>query len=106
MKTLKAICFECGAKKKSAIKMCRHCKAMPIGRREKVLSVCLSTACLTQSSMEVAYQHFIERALPPKFSPSVVRKAVRIVNGLPKDFQVPETFDISQYFSNEPLLSE
>jgi len=94
---LKAICFECGEEKSAAIKMCSRCKAMPIRRREKIVSFCLSAECLTQRNLLFSQNHIFKQGRPPGFRATVIREAMAIVDQLPDDLQVANT-EITEVF--------
>ena len=98
---MNAICFECGKEKSSAIKMCRHCKAMPIARREKILSFCLSSDCLKQRNLVFSQDHIFTRGRPPGFRATVIRDAIAIVDQLPEELQVTGSFKLSEVFDFE-----
>ena len=94
---MKAICFECGKEKSAAIKMCSHCKALPIKRREKIVSFCLSAECLTQRNLLFSQNHIFRQGRPPGFRATVIRAAMAIVDQLPDDLQVANT-EITEVF--------
>ncbi len=102
---MKAICFECGKEKSAAIKLCRHCQAMPITRREKILSVCLSSDCLRPRNLLFSQAHIFKRGLPPGFRAKVIRTAMEIVDQLPDELQVSASFELSGDFQ-EVLVVE
>ncbi len=103
---MNAICFECGEEKSAAMKMCGSCKALPMIRREKILSICLSSDCLKQRNLVFSQQHIFRRGRPPGFRAKVIREAMMIVDRLPDNLQVEHSFELSGEFEFPALIAE
>ena len=87
--------------------MCSHCKALPIKRREKIVSFCLSAECLTQRNLLFSQNHIFRQGRPPGFRATVIRAAMAIVDQLPDDLQVANTIVLDGLFDvQEAMLVE
>jgi len=77
---------------------------MPITRREKIMSVCLSSECLKQRNLVFSQNHILKRGLPPGFRATVIREAMAIVDQLPDTFQVDPAFELPAEFELQEAL--
>jgi len=98
---IEAICSGCGAEKSAAIKLCSQCSALPTTHEDRVISVCLSSDCLRQENLQVASQYIRKKNRLPGFHRKVRLKAEKIVSEMPEDFQLSQSFVLS-----EALLEE
>ena len=98
---IKALCFNCGAEKSAAIKLCNCCRALPTSREDRIVSACLSSDCLRQDNLRTAVQYMRLKNRLPGFHDKVRRKAEQIVDAMPEEFQVSQSFDLEAVFSEE-----
>ena len=80
---------------------------MPIRRREKIVSFCLSAQCLTPRNLQFSQNHIFKQGRPPGFRATVIREAMAIVDQLPDDLQVANTIVLDGLFDvQEAMLLE
>ena len=101
---MNAICFNCGAEKSSAIKMCEECHELPITHQDRLTSVCLSSECLRQDNLETAAKYIQKTNRLPGFHDKVIRRAEAIVSRMPEEFQLSQSFDLDEIFEEECVL--
>ncbi|QEG24554.1 hypothetical protein [Mariniblastus fucicola] len=101
---IEAVCFNCGAEKSAAIKLCGSCRSLPTSYEDRVASVCLSNECLRQDNLEVATRYIQQKKRKPGFHDKVRRKAEQIVNKMPDQFQISQSFDLSESFFEERFV--
>jgi len=101
---MNAICFNCGCKKSSAIKMCEECHELPVNYQDRITSVCLSSDCLRQDNLVTAAKYIRKTHRLPGFHDKVIRRAESIVARMPEEFQLSQSFDIDAMFDEEYVL--
>lgn len=101
---IKAVCFNCGAKKSAAIKLCSSCRAMPLSNEDRMVSVCLSSDCLRQDNLIAANRYIEKKGRLPGFHEKVRLKAQKIVDEMPDQFQISQSFDLSESFFTERFV--
>lgn len=101
---IKAVCFNCGAEKSAAIKMCSSCRALPTSREDRIVSVCLSSDCLRQENLKTAVRYMAKKERLPGFHAKVRLKAEQIVDDMPEEFQVSQSFDLSESFFTDRFV--
>lgn len=103
---IKAICCGCGAEKSAPIKLCNECGAMPTSREDRVVSVCLSSECLKQTNLRIASLYIRKKDRLPGFHEKVKLTAERIVREMPEDFQLSQSFDLSELLEDQFVLED
>lgn len=101
---IKAVCFNCGVEKSRAIMLCNSCHALPISREDRVISVCLSNDCLRQDNLVTAVRYMRQNERLPGFHRKVRVKAEQIVDSMPEDFQLSESFDFPESFFTDHFM--
>lgn len=101
---IKAVCFNCCAEKSDAIKLCDSCRALPISREDRIVSVCLSSDCLRQENLEIAARYMAKKDRLPGFHAKVRIKAEQIVDEMPDEFQISQSFDLSESFFTDRFV--
>ena len=101
---IEAVCFNCGAEKSAAIKLCTSCRAMPLSDDDRLVSVCLSADCLRQENLEIASKYIKKKNRLPGFRDKVMKKAEKIVEEMPDHFQLSQSFDFTESFIEERFV--
>lgn len=101
---IKAVCFNCGAKKSRAIMLCNSCRSLPTSREDRVVSVCLSSDCLRQENLDIAVRYMRQKERLPGFHSKVRVKAEQIVDSMPEEFQISQSFDLSESFFTDHFV--
>lgn len=101
---MNAICFNCGAEKSAAIKLCKECRSLPTSEQDRVVSVCLSSDCLRQENLFIARKYMRKKNRLPGFHEKVLRKAEKIVDEMPDEFQISQSFEICSLLDERFVL--
>lgn len=101
---IEAICFNCGAEKSSAIKLCKNCRALPSSEEDRLVSVCLSADCLRQENLRTASKYIRKKNRLPGFHKKVLVKAQKIVEEMPDQFQLSQSFIFTDSFITERFV--
>ena len=103
---INAICCGCGAEKSAAIKLCNECGELPTSREDRIVSVCLSSDCLKQDNLRIAKSYIRKKNRLPGFHDKVRFEAERIVDQMPEDFQLSQSFVLEEVLMADRFLIE
>lgn len=102
-----ALCFSCGTKKQSALKLCGQCHAVPKTQEEKVLSLCLSLECVSHQSLNTCRRYFHRKNKPPRFKPPVIKRAKDSLQEMMASSGVERSIEFSSsVFNFEDLIQD
>ena len=79
---------------------------MPISREDRIISVCLSGECLRQENLEIASRYIHQKDRLPGFRDKVRQKAETIVDRMPDELQVPNSFVSASFFEERFVVED